>query len=449
MRIGTPGFTAILLQSAINGVPDSTIVQRNTVDSYSFNGFLGLNIVGTAGISRGIRISNNNFGTATDSIAQAGIVVQYTDGAWINNNTIRNLKRAGNTSGIDAQIRHFRTRIWNNRVFDTRTFGAAGGTNRGIRMFGTVGDTTRSAIYNNMIFDLDYVLTGFFGSIRALVHATELFDTIAYNSIRLTGANTLPIPTVGLYIAENSNVHLVRKNLVINTRTPNPSGFFGVSLAVFYFDSVGSRLISSDYNNLFVGATTGSHVGAYFNTTYTTLAAWRAVTGVELNSINVNANFIESDLHIDSTIATPINGAAIPIAGITTDINGQIRSATSPDIGADEFTVTTTDVTYPSDEIPSAFSLAQNYPNPFNPNTTIRFALPEQASVSLKVYNLLGQEVVTLAQGNRPAAFHSIIWNGRNSAGAQIASGVYFYRMEAAGASGANFNSVKRLVVLK
>jgi photosystem II stability/assembly factor-like uncharacterized protein len=100
-------------------------------------------------------------------------------------------------------------------------------------------------------------------------------------------------------------------------------------------------------------------------------------------------------------------------------------------------------------EVPTIFALEQNYPNPFNPYTTIKFSLPEQANVSLKIYNLLGQEVATLAEGEMPAAFHNVVWDGRNSAGAQVATGMYFYRIEATGVSGEKFNSLKKLILLK
>lgn len=99
--------------------------------------------------------------------------------------------------------------------------------------------------------------------------------------------------------------------------------------------------------------------------------------------------------------------------------------------------------------VPEVYALDQNFPNPFNPSTTIRFSLPEQATVSLKIYNLLGQEIATLADGDMNAAFHNVVWNGRNSSGAQVASGMYFYRLEATGVSGEKFNSLKKLVFLK
>jgi photosystem II stability/assembly factor-like uncharacterized protein len=81
-------------------------------------------------------------------------------------------------------------------------------------------------------------------------------------------------------------------------------------------------------------------------------------------------------------------------------------------------------------EVPTVYALDQNFPNPFNPTTTIRFALPEQANVSLKVYNVLGQEIATLVNDQLPAAFHNIVWAGKNGSGAQVASGLYFYRIQ-------------------
>ncbi|HET6272929.1 MAG TPA: FlgD immunoglobulin-like domain containing protein, partial [Bacteroidota bacterium] len=102
------------------------------------------------------------------------------------------------------------------------------------------------------------------------------------------------------------------------------------------------------------------------------------------------------------------------------------------------------------EELPGSFTLMQNYPNPFNPSTTIRYALPKDAFVTLKVYNLLGQEVASLRDEMQNVGFHDVVWNGRNNAGQTIASGVYFYRLEARPADGAEpFTSFKKMLMLK
>ena len=78
---------------------------------------------------------------------------------------------------------------------------------------------------------------------------------------------------------------------------------------------------------------------------------------------------------------------------------------------------------------PTAFVLSQNYPNPFNSSTAIAFDLPRQGAVELTVYTIAGQQVATLVRGIRAAGHYRITWDGRNDAGAALASGVYLYRL--------------------
>jgi hypothetical protein len=81
--------------------------------------------------------------------------------------------------------------------------------------------------------------------------------------------------------------------------------------------------------------------------------------------------------------------------------------------------------------VPSSTTLRGNYPNPFNPSTTIRYALAADTYVSVKVYNMLGQEVATLVDGFQKAGEQSVIWNGTNNAGSTVASGLYIYKLQA------------------
>ena len=80
---------------------------------------------------------------------------------------------------------------------------------------------------------------------------------------------------------------------------------------------------------------------------------------------------------------------------------------------------------------PQRFELDQNYPNPFNSGTVIRFAVPTSGEAELAVYNLAGQKVVNLVQGSREAGQYVLRWDGRDGAGRELASGVYFYRFQA------------------
>jgi hypothetical protein len=89
--------------------------------------------------------------------------------------------------------------------------------------------------------------------------------------------------------------------------------------------------------------------------------------------------------------------------------------------------------------LPTSYAMAQNYPNPFNPTTTIEYTLPAAGNVTLKVYNLLGQEVRTLVNAYTPAGYHSV----RFDSGA-LSSGLYFYRIQAG-----PFSAVKKMLVVK
>ena len=80
------------------------------------------------------------------------------------------------------------------------------------------------------------------------------------------------------------------------------------------------------------------------------------------------------------------------------------------------------------DNLPGGFDLYQNYPNPFNPSTTIRFDLPHRAAMRLTVFNSLGQQVAALLEGDQAAGAHEV-----NFDGSRLASGLYFYRMQAEG----------------
>jgi photosystem II stability/assembly factor-like uncharacterized protein len=96
--------------------------------------------------------------------------------------------------------------------------------------------------------------------------------------------------------------------------------------------------------------------------------------------------------------------------------------------------------------LPTAYALEQNYPNPFNPTTTLKYELPFDSRVSLKVFNLMGQLVSRLVDDEQQAGFRSVTWNASN-----YASGVYIYRFEATSTAdpGRSFMQVKKMVLVK
>jgi hypothetical protein len=94
--------------------------------------------------------------------------------------------------------------------------------------------------------------------------------------------------------------------------------------------------------------------------------------------------------------------------------------------------------------VPEVFALSQNYPNPFNPSTKIGFDLPKPSFVSLDIYDVLGRKVSTLINEHLMAGSKQVQWNGRDNTGAEVASGVYFYRLQTG-----DHVEVKKMVLLK
>lgn len=93
---------------------------------------------------------------------------------------------------------------------------------------------------------------------------------------------------------------------------------------------------------------------------------------------------------------------------------------------------------------PTEFAMEQNYPNPFNPTTNINFSLATDSKVSLKVFNVLGQEVASLVNGSLAAGKHTINFDAKN-----LNSGIYFAKLEATGVNGQSFSSIKKMTLNK
>jgi hypothetical protein len=95
-------------------------------------------------------------------------------------------------------------------------------------------------------------------------------------------------------------------------------------------------------------------------------------------------------------------------------------------------------------QIPEFYSLKQNYPNPFNPTTTISFSLPAGSMLSLIIYDLHGREVTVLSDSRYLAGDHVITWDGKDSFGQMLPSGVYFYNLRTK-----NFSQTKKMILLR
>jgi hypothetical protein len=108
--------------------------------------------------------------------------------------------------------------------------------------------------------------------------------------------------------------------------------------------------------------------------------------------------------------------------------------------------ITGVEIDVRNDELPNVYSISQNYPNPFNPSTTISFSLPVNANVSLKIFNILGEQVAVLKDGFMNAGSYELRWD---AVSASLSSGIYFYNINAEGMNGTHFNQTKKMILLK
>ncbi|MCF6269102.1 MAG: T9SS type A sorting domain-containing protein [Melioribacteraceae bacterium] len=98
----------------------------------------------------------------------------------------------------------------------------------------------------------------------------------------------------------------------------------------------------------------------------------------------------------------------------------------------------------PGSQLPDVFAVHQNYPNPFNPSTTISYTIPKTSKVSVKVFDILGREVVSLLDEVQVRGAYDVVWNGKNNFGEIVGSGIYFYRVETE-----KFAQVMKMILLK
>ena len=94
--------------------------------------------------------------------------------------------------------------------------------------------------------------------------------------------------------------------------------------------------------------------------------------------------------------------------------------------------------------LPEKFDLGQNRPNPFNMSTVIEFSVASKSRVTIEVYNVLGQKIRTLVDETKPAGNYSVTWDGVDQDGADVASGVYLYRIKTG-----DFSRTNKMLLLK
>ena len=126
------------------------------------------------------------------------------------------------------------------------------------------------------------------------------------------------------------------------------------------------------------------------------------------------------------------------IVATTTDSVGNTSEFSSLD------TVVVTDISLTISNLPEVYALYQNYPNPFNPVSKIKYDIPELSFVTIKVYDVLGSEIITLVNEEKPIGSYEVEFNSHSGSVRNLTSGIYFYRLRAN-----EFTQVKKMILLK
>lgn len=174
--------------------------------------------------------------------------------------------------------------------------------------------------------------------LNGILASSSFYTNIYHNNVHITSTST---SAKAVYISSGGSVN-IQNNILVNT---------GGGYAIY--NNTSGNITTSDYNDLYA---TGTNIGAWSSSAVTNLAAWQAASGQDVNSISIDPLFVSpTDLHVQEI---DLNDSGTPLAVVTDDIDGEARSATAPDIGADEFTPATNndasieEIVSPSADVP-------------------------------------------------------------------------------------------------
>jgi len=406
-----------ILKSAVIGLLVSDAASLTTggrITSSTFENNLVQNTIIGFYISALPATGNGNVSVIGNDISATGANVNYStgiyatglDGATIARNIIGNFnaEEEGDDAGILIGTGSKNTVIDRNRIFNlTNTSGVGYGAYGIAIASGTANANIR--ISNNMISGIsgdgwDYLSTQYaldnpFGIL--LAGNAQSGINIHYNTIYMSGGtlDQAGALSAGIYLSTGSTAAVTNNIVVNNLGLAGTTGYGAVGI---YAATGAAQFTANNYNNIYV-APTGSGtkaVGMFATAPSLTLANWQAATGANANSKNVMPVFVSAtDLHLQAGQNTSLDNAGTPVAGITVDFDGETRSTTTPDIGADEFGTTTT----PVSAIDFNVAGVQLLPNLVNGTATLRIQSKKTMNIEFQVVDITGRQVMRFSKG--------------------------------------------------
>lgn len=226
--------------------------------------------------------------------------------------------------------------VRNNRIYNLQS-SAAAPTIRGFYYSGSSGIDMNMRFYNNFV-SLDAAVS----NPGATIYGIDYFGfdansfEVYYNSVYVGGSGVTGGSSYAIAKRDGAVTYKARNNVAYNARS-NSTGA-GTHYGMYYSDTTGTTIEASHNDYFATGA--GSMLGRWGTTDAATITELQTLSGREGNSISADPNFLDAannNLHINPSVPPSLDSAGTPVAGITTDIDGDVRNSVTPDIGADEF----------------------------------------------------------------------------------------------------------------
>ncbi|HPS64040.1 MAG TPA: T9SS type A sorting domain-containing protein [Ignavibacteria bacterium] len=341
--------------SALGGYFNNITIQNNSIQ----NAWYGLYCRGVSGNANNLNITGNELNTAASPIRQYGIYADGFNGVDISGNDVANFESSGDEldDGIWVGTGTINAAIENNKIYNLGYTGNNGYSSHAIRV--ETGTTSANVtVVNNAIYNIfgrgfDYTTNPENNPIAIYLLSAQSGIKIYFNSINLYGSTLIQFNamSMGIFLASGSSADTRNNNIVNNLGSDNSSYAFGT--CAIYAQTGSTQFENIDFNNYFVNPVNlsgnGKSIIGISNTTAAyTLADWAAATGKDIFSVNgdpgytSNTNLMPSPSNIKSW---NVNAGALPMSGVSTDINGNPRSTSvsdgAADIGAYEFTPST------------------------------------------------------------------------------------------------------------
>jgi PKD repeat protein len=332
---GTSNTAAIIFSSATD--KDSNNIYTGNYFRYGSN---AIALVGSTTIKeRGLQIKNN----IIDSAYSTQLNLDNQIAPLVQGNTLSGVGSSSAHGILLSNVTENAT-VTQNRI----SYGGTAGFYCIYINTGTATSAKRGLIANNFV-----TLAGT-STLMAGIHLSnaQYFDVL-YNNVNVTNtaSDSRAILVAASATTTPKGFNRIQNNIFVNT-----GGGVAYEVNANAISTTARQIDTSDNNDIYV---TGTSIGKWGSTSYTNLAAWRTASGQDPKSLSVNPKFTSTtDLHVSYVL---LDGAAKPFTSVTTDIDGQTRNATTPDIGADEFTPPPTDAGVSGLDYPTSALCAGTY----------------------------------------------------------------------------------------